>query len=298
MSWEDTLSTWAKPPSDTEQTKADNAERIVRAALADDPTLSKYSIRVFAQGSYKANTNVRLNSDVDICVLCDNTFFYDLTFSDLTDDTVPGSPPSLTYSDFRNMVEAALVRRFGRASVTRGNKAFDVHANTYRLDADVVAAFELRRFKKLGPRGEITWNSGIAFVPDSGGRIDNWPEQTYNNGVWKNTNTTRRYKRAIRILKRLRDRMQGKEIGAAKDIGSFLIESLVWNVPNEQFERDTHWAVMRAVLAHTFNNTMSDEKCADWGEVNELKYVLRNQPAVRARVNTFLDAAWNELGFE
>lgn len=298
MSLEDTLSTWAKPPSDTEQTKADNAERIVREALADDPTLSKYGVRVFAQGSYKANTNVRLNSDVDICVLCDNTYFYDLTFSDLTDATIPGEPVSLTYPAFRNMVETALVRRFGRASVTRGNKAFDIHANTYRLDADVVAAFELRRFKKRGPRGEIAWDSGIAFVPDSGLRIENWPEQTYTNGVWKNTSTSRQYKRAIRILKRLRDRMQDEGVVAANDIGSFLIESLVWNVPNESFDRDTNHAVMRAVLAHTFNNTMSDDKCAEWGEVNELKYVLRNQSALRVKVNAFLDAAWHELGFE
>lgn len=297
MSWEDTLSTWSKPPSETEQTKADNAERIVREALNDDPTLRKYSIRVFAQGSYKANTNVRLNSDVDVCVLCDNTFFYDLTFSDLTTDTARIEQATLTYSNFRNMVEAALVRRFGRSSVTRGDKAFDVHANTYRLDADVVSAFELRRFNKRGQRGEVTWETGIAFLPDSGERIENWPEQTYNNGVWKNIATTRRYKRAIRILKRLRDHMQDRHIAAANDIGSFLIESLVWNVPNDQFERDTYRAIMRAVLAHTFNNTMSDDKCAEWGEVNELKYVLRNSPVLRARVNGFLDAAWNELDF-
>jgi hypothetical protein len=33
---------------------------------------------------------------------------------------------------------------FDRGAVQRGNKAFDVHANTYRVDADVVAAFEYR----------------------------------------------------------------------------------------------------------------------------------------------------------
>lgn len=298
MSLEDTLASWARPPSETEQTKADNAERAIRDAVAADPTLSKYSVRVFAQGSYRANTNVRLNSDVDICVLCDTTFYYDLVFSDMTDAMVPGGPASLTYPDFRNMVEAALVRRFGRSSVTRGNKAFDVHANTYRLDADVVAAFELKRFNKIGPRGEITWEPGIVFFSDSGQRIENWPEQTHTNGVWKNNETSRRYKRAIRILKRLRDRMQEQGVAAANDIGSFLIESLVWNVPNEYFERDTYRATMRAVLAHTFNNTRKDEDCADWGEVNDLKYVLRNQSTLRARVNTFLDAGWNELGFD
>ena len=194
------------------------------------------------------------------------------------------------------MSKETLGRRSG--SVTRGNKAFDIHANTYRLNTDVVAAFELRRFKRLGLEGQISWNSGIAFLPDSGSRIDSWPDQTYNNGVWKNNETSRRYKRAIRILKRLRNRMQDKGIAAANDIGSFLIESLVWNVPNENFEREGYRAIMRAVLAHTFNNTRKEEDCAEWGEVNELKYVLRGNHGLRPRVNAFLDAAWNELGFE
>lgn len=296
MSLEGMLSTWAKPPSDTELTKAANAERIVREALSDDPTLSKYSIRVFAQGSYKANTNVRLDSDVDVCVLCDDTFFYDLVFSDLTPDTIPGTTPTLKYATFRNMVESALVRRFGRSSVTRGNKAFDVHANTYRLDADVVAAFELRRFHKRGPQGQVSWDTGIAFEPDSGARIYNWPAQTLKNGIWKNDVTKRRYKRAIRILKRLRNRLQEQRVSAADDIGSFVIESLVWNVPNVEFARDTYQGLIQAVLAHTFNHTIEDATCEEWGEVNELKYLFKASPGARKKVNGFLDAAWNELG--
>ena len=92
--------------------------------------------------------------------------------------------------------------------------------------------------------------------------------------------------------------MQDRGIAAANDIGSFLIESLVWNVPNENFERGGYRAIMCAVLAHTLNNTRKDDYCAEWGEVNELKYVLRGQPGLRAKVNVFLDAAWNELGFK
>ena len=65
--------------------------------------------------------------------------------------------------------------------------------------------------------------------PDSGSRIINWPEQTYNNGVERNTATGRKYKRVIRILKRLRDRMQDDGIAIAKKTPSFLIECLVWN---------------------------------------------------------------------
>jgi len=298
MSLEDTLRAWAQPPSETEQTKAENAERVIRDALNADTVLSSHNFRVFAQGSYKARTNVRLNSDVDICVVCEDVHFYDLQFSDLTAAELPGTSPSLTFWQFRQLVEQALVARFGRAAVTRGKKAFDVHANTYRLDADVVAAFEFRRYNKRGPRGEATWTDGIAFVPDAGARIENWPRQTYENGVAKNTRTSRCYKSVIRIMKRLRDAMQEDNIVAASNVGSFAIESLIWNVPDPDFGGDTYAGVLRRALAHTFNNTLSDEACSDWGEVNELKYLFRGTSDLRPRLNAFLGAAWDYVSFD
>jgi hypothetical protein len=221
-----------------------------------------------------------------------------LQFSDITKDEEPGTPAPITYDAFRNAVETALVTRFGRAYVTRGNKAFDVHSNTYRVDADVVAAFEYRRYRKRAPDGSLPYDEGIIFFPDRGGRIINYPEQTYQNGVDKNTATGRLYKRAIRILKRTRNAMQEDGLAAATDIGSFLIECLVWNVPNDYFARDTYRAVMQAVFAHTFNGTINDESCADWREVNELMYIFRVSPGLREKVHAFLGAAWDYLEYE
>ena len=107
------------------------------------------------------------------------------------------------------MVQKALGDYFGKAGVTRGNKAFDIHANTYRIDADVIPTFEYRWYTgRKNADGSQHYLSGVAFDPDSGPRVINWPEQTYNNGVERNTATGRKYKRAIRILKRLRDGMQ------------------------------------------------------------------------------------------
>jgi hypothetical protein len=301
MSLEDKLTSWAKGLGTTEQEKCENAARAVKDALAADKFLNELPSkpRVFVQGSYRANTNVRQDSDVDICVLLPDHYFFDLTFSDITDDQEPGTKPTtITYPDFRNEVEKALVDRFGRAGVTRGNKAFDVHSNTYRIDADVVAAFEMRRYGKRRGDGTLPYDSGIAFVPDNGWRIQNWPEQTNDNGVAKNNRTARNYKRAIRILKRLRNEMQDKKISAANDIGSFVIESLVWNVPDEAFEKEDYSAIIRYVLAHTCNETRTDDTCIEWGEVNELKYLFKGSTGLREKVNAFLNAGWDYLGYK
>ena len=85
----------------------------------------------------------------------------------------------------------------------------------------------------------------------------------------------------------------------AKPIVSCLIESLVWNVPNEGFGHSTLTADVRYTLAHLFNNTRKDEDCSEWGEVNELKYLFRSsQPWTRQQAHDFVSAAWNYIGFE
>jgi hypothetical protein len=170
--------------------------------------------------------------------------------------------------------------------------------DTYRVDADVVAAFEHRRY--TGLYGNIPlYDKGIEFVTDAGNRVVNWPEQSHSNGVNKNDLTSRKYKASVRILKRLRNKMQEEGIIQAKDIGSYLIASLVWNVPNEQFNSTYHVPNIRNVLAHTFNNTLNDEACGTWGEVNELKYLFNpTQGWTRQQAHDFLSAAWDYMGLE
>ena len=203
--WETTFRLWSKPSSDTEEEKCNNTERMIRAAISESPVLSKRNVEVFAQGSYKNNTNVRQDSDVDICVCCRDVFFDDLpSDGSITKESINFTPSDYEYSKYKKEVEDALVTKFGRSMVTRGNKAFDVHATSYRVDADVVPTFEHRRYYK-DYRGQINYHRGTELHPDNGGRIINWPEQNYSNGVEKNKATNNRYKFITRVLKRLRN---------------------------------------------------------------------------------------------
>lgn len=295
--WESQFNTWSQGPSKTEQEKAENAERQIREAIKSSTKLGSRNISVFTQGSYKNRVNVKKDSDVDIGVVC-----YDAYFPEYPDDNVRNyfekstSNSTYTYQKFKNEIEEALVARFGRASVTRGNKAFDVKENSYRVEADVVAFFEHRRYTST-----TKYLSGVEMIPDNHtpSRVRNWPEQHYNNGVSKNNLTSRRYKRVVRIIKNLSNEMSNNGISIAKQTSSFLIECLVWNVPNTHFTYATYTSIVRAVLAVLFNNTISDEKCSEWGEVSELKYIFRgSQPWTRQQANNFISAAWAYVGYE
>jgi hypothetical protein len=291
---EDSLKSWSKAPGKAEQDRCDNAVTAVRKAIAASEKLSKLDIEVFAQGSYCNRTNVREDSDVDVCVRCSDSFFYDLPKGVTSADCGFVVPGPVSYVSYKNDVGAALTAYFKDGHATRGNKAFDIKENTYRIAADVVPCFEFRRYAE-----DLTHIKGVAFDPDSGGRIQNWPKQHYANGVEKNTDTAGRFKDVVRILKRLCYTMRNEEIVAAAPIPSFLIECLVWNAPSAAFGHDTYTEDVRETLANLFNDTTEFEKCKEWGEINELKYLFRtSQPWTLTQAHDFISAAWDYLGLE
>lgn len=297
---ESTLENWARGPSPAEQEKCANAESVIRSAVKNNADLQAIDIRVFTQGSYAARTNVRLDSDVDICVCRYSQFYYELPDSGPQDLAAYGIvPASISFPEYKAAVGKALSNHLGASAVTRGNKAFDVHANTYRVDADVVPAFEYRRYTGIDHAGTGRYQSGIEIVSDSGERIINWPQQTYDNGIAKNDRTARTYKRLIRITKRLRNVMQVEEIPESQGVASFLIECLAWNTPDSVFRQPTYTSVLREFVVHTFNNTMNQESCNEWGEVNELMYLFRDgvKPWTRQKAHEFLGKAWDYAGF-
>ena len=292
--WGQQFQTWSQAPSQTEAEKALNAERAVRKAVEASPSLQKRSIRVFAQGSYRNRTNVRQDSDVDVCVLCSDTFHYLLPDGTSAPD-FQITPATYQSNQFRGDVHAALESYFGRKAVRQGSKAFDVHENTYRVNADVVACFEFRLYSTDGVHLE-----GTAVLPRVGRYIMNWPEQKCDNGVRKNDETSQTYKGVVRILKNLKNEMEANGVAAARDTApSFLLESLAYNVPNDGFLNQTYFEDVRWVLAHLCNETREVGGHPNWIEVNGIKYLFHDtQPWTPVATNRFLNAAWRYVGYD
>jgi hypothetical protein len=298
--WNDRFGTWAQAPSQTETDRIDNAINAIKKALAADAKMASMT-KVFVQGSYRNRVNVRQDSDVDIGVLYTGNLFG------------PQYPPGKTaadfnvvhveygYADFKNDIEEALVARFGRAAVTRGDKAFDIHENTYRVDADVVPLMVHRRYSVDG-----SYICGTELRPDSGGRIFNWPErlydtrewpnQHYENGNSKNNDTRRAYRGVVRIVKKLRNIMDEEGVAEAKPIKGFNVECMVWNAPNSCFANTTWYEDVSAVLNYLSYNLSNMAHCGEWGEVSEWKYLLKDDDAKRRLFEAFVDRARRYIG--
>ena len=228
---ESMLEGYAMPLSATEDQQCKNAIRMVSDALkrlgfTDDgrtitPLYSDtyaYSlqlrninndreIKLFVQGSYANNTNVRTQSDVDVAVIQEEVFRpeYRPSFQSGADyGFTTASEPS---KSFKDEVQECLEYKFGD-DVERKNKSIKVHGNTYRKDADTVPCRRYRDYRNDYRKDETNYIGGVVIYPDSGGIIINYPEQHIANGRKKNIDTHQYYKKFVRIMKKMRYLME------------------------------------------------------------------------------------------
>lgn len=299
--WERTFSFWAQPPGQTEQQRSENAIRGIRKAIDGSSKLNARRIKLFTQGSYRNRVTVRQDSDMDVGVMLYDYFLPQYP-EGMTDADFGNFDVDYPFSQFKSELEAALVAHFGRATVTRGNKAFTIRANTYQVEADVAPFFEFRQYRE-----DRTYRAGVALVTDNGRQIKNFPERLldywpstplhYENGVSKNKTTGQRFKGIVRILKRLRNEMDDSGYNAAKSVPGYLLECLTWNVPNSEFDLPTWDECVQAVLLHLWSNTKADAPCKSWCEVDGIKYLFHpSQRWTRASAHAFIDEAWSYVG--
>ena len=293
---EDTLNSWTKPPSDSEQSKLENSEKMVRDVIKPDEKLKYKSTEVFAQGSYANNTNVRLNSDIDINVRYTGGFFFELPHNyeekDFGLDKIPDS--EYKFAEFKNDVENALIKRFGRYDVDRKDKCITIKGNSYRIETDVVPTCNYRRYTTNG-----NFIIGAKFISDKGKGIVNFPKQHIENGISKNSLTYRKFKRLARLHKKLRYKMENDKLNVSENIKSFLLESLVWNVPNSVINTSGSWTeTLKQSIIFLYQNTEENDLCKDWGEVSELLYLFHNgRKWSRSDVNQYMKVLWNYMEY-
>lgn len=290
INWEQVFRDWSDPYSTTETTKTERAKKMIGEAIQNNPVLSIKDISVFPQGSYRNNTNVKGDSDVDICVCLNTLVLPDYSLVPGMNNNLAGLVnPTYNYKNFKSDVWVALTNKFGLFGLTRGNKAFDVHENSCRIDADVVPAIQGRLYFN-----ETNFLEGTCVITDNGETIYNWPEQNYTNGVIKNNETNYRFKRIVRAIKRLRNLLAEKGYNSANLIPSYLIECLIYVVPDDYFRGDFYKTNVEDCVKYLYKQIDIDSE--DWTEINKIKYLFRpKQKWRKEQVKEFLWVAFNYI---
>lgn len=287
---EQQLINWSKPVSTSEDQKCQNAISQITAALK-----AKFGskISIFLQGSYRNNTNVRQNSDVDIVMRYDDAFYSDLQRLSESDKSVYNTQKisaGYNFDQLKADTQAALKAVF-TTGVVRKNKCIQVNGNTYRIAADVIPCFVLKRFKTL----QTIEAEGIKFYSDDNDEIISFPNQHYSNGTAKTERTYRLYKRMVRILKTINYRLIDNGTISDRLVSSFFIECLVYNVPDANFISGNYSQTLRNVIAKIYEDMKSN---ADYTEVNQLFWLFGNRnPRSRKDAMDFMQYCWNYMGY-
>jgi hypothetical protein len=164
------------------------------------------------------------------------------------------------------------------------------------LPADIVPCTELREYY-FDSGGNSQFRQGTRIFLDTGMPFENYPQQQYDNGVAKSGRTGRRFKQLVRILKRLETELSSA--GKIKELPSYFVECLVYNVDDPLFGHDRYTDDVRATLGAIFGAATNDAKAATWMEVNGIKYLFHpSQSWTRGEAEKFTVAAWSHVGFQ
>ncbi len=294
---ESVLQSWTSPLSQTEEQRVENTVRIIREAVTSYFKLSDCSMSIFAQGSYANNTNVRQNSDVDICIMSTSTVFCNYV-EGKTDKDYGYTPGTISFYDYKAYIIEALKNKFGAAAITIGNKCVNIKANSYHVNADVVPAFQYRDFKIINSINPQKYIEGIKYLSSTGEQVINYPKDHIENGKQKNIDTNHEYKKLVRIMKHIRNEMVDKGIVNGDKITSFLIECLIWNLPNDIITNSNTWVgTVQKSIAYLWNK-INDNQHKEWGEVSERLYLFHsNRKWTAEETKSFLSDMYNFLQF-
>lgn len=219
---ERTLARWSHHQASTAFTQA---HLPIRAALDAYKWPSDIRYQVFLQGSYKNDTNLGGDSDVDVVVRLTSKLkprVAGLTGQQLVDDA-SHKVAHQRWKSFRDHALEAMRARFGK-SVKSGRKTLKVPKGKIPADADLVVT--------------TGYKQGIGFyMSDERRWVVSFPQQHHARGLKKEKATNKRFKRTTRMFKAARNRLVDKKVLTKDAAPSYFIECLLYNVPNALFAR-------------------------------------------------------------
>ncbi|MET9267017.1 hypothetical protein [Amycolatopsis sp. NPDC004079] len=293
---EEKFGRYRKPSSDNEKDKQDRAERMVRGAVGKWADENDIDVRYLQKGSYANNTNVRLDSDVDVAVIHKGFHYYD--DSDLLEaDKVNGSGVSIKNfggSTFRASLGAFLKTHFGSACDNSGKTAIELAENAGRVKADIVPSFEYRKYY-YDSAWNVQYHLGTKVFRLDGTSVVNYPEQQLANGREKNNQTGGRYKDAVRILKNVENDLVNA--GLIEALPSYFMECLMYIVPNLYFGDKGSTPLVTDfcnATAYVFGKVKDDETGEGLFEPNGIKPLFSSsQPWTLADARGLILQAWS-----
>lgn len=233
------LETWSRQGAAA--TAKATHESIRKALLVSGLPLLDKDTDIYLQGSYRNDTNIRGDSDVDLVVQLNSTFQRELVAlpqDELARYRATFIPATYHLDNFRADVLHLLRDYYGASAVREGNKCLKVSGGSGRLPADVVVCLQYRSYRRFRSLQDQRFIEGIAFYTRNEERlVINYPKEHYENGVIKNNtgHTNGWFKPTVRLFKNARSHLIDCKALAEDGAPSYFLQCLLYNVPDDEF---------------------------------------------------------------
>ena len=294
------LSTWANQGSITTSSKTYES---IKNCIDGINWNADISYDIYLQGSYKNSTNIYGNSDVDIVVEFQSSFFSDTSNLDAIGKEVHNSfgPGKYTLESFKKAIVKRLEENYGENSINVGSKAIKITGTTSRLEADVVVCNTYKKYLKNNGSKNLTAIKGIIFTDnDNGERIVNYPKVHYDNGVNKNQNfrTSANYKSTVRIFRNMKANLVLSGKIDSNLAPSYFVECLVYNGNDNCFTQNSYQLRVYHLLKQ-FMDDFADNSVDKYVCQNEQRWLFGNgnQQWKKENAKKFLEQVivlWNK----
>ncbi len=230
---EDQLKIWAQPGR---VRGAKGAHAAIRNALARHQWPEGVRYMTYLQGSYRNNTHLRRQSDVDVVV--------ELTSLPIRDSSLlPDSQkrllkrsfpePEYDWRPFRRDVLRVTTTAFGESRVREGRKTLKLVMESPEIPVDVVVAARYLRYTEYSGEHSYKYTEGMGlYLPTESRWAVSYPHLHRRNGVEKEKATNGWFRRTIRMFKNARAQLVEEGRLAPATARSYQIECLLYNVPH------------------------------------------------------------------
>ena len=245
---ENHLKIWAQPGT---VQGAKNTHAAIRNALGRHQWPGDVRYRTYLQGSYRNNTHLRRQSDVDVVVeLTSFPHTGRLTLPDsqkrLLEERFP--EPEYGWRPFRRDVLRAITDSFGASRVKEGKKTLKLVMESPEIPVDVVVAVRYLKYTEYsGQRGYKNIEGMGLYLPTENRWTVSYPHIHRRNGVGKEKATNCWFRRCIRMFKNARAQLVEDGRLAPATARSYQIECLLYNVPDRLLGRSCQSAYSSAL---------------------------------------------------
>ena len=258
---ENQLKVWAQPGT---VKGAKNTHAAVRNALERHQWPDDVRYRTYLQGSYRNNTHLRRQSDVDVVVelmslpVRDDSLLPDLQ-KRLLEERFPA--PGYGWRRFRRDVIRAITTSFGESRVREGKKTLKLVMESPEIPVDVVVAVRYLKYTEYSGRRSYQHTEGLGlYLPTESRWTVSYPHIHRRNGVEKEKATNWWFRRCIRMFKNARARLVEEGRLGPDTARSYQMECILYNVPDRLLGR-SYQSAYSSTLYWLSGNDLSRFSC-------------------------------------